>query len=99
MIKRIFKINIEIFFVDNDIIYTYLAISAAVWPFKSTILGFAPLAIKSSTWRTCPARAATCKGVVPFSYTYTNMYNLIKVSPHDTTIICNTSVCIILECI
>jgi hypothetical protein len=28
---------------------TYLAISAAICPFKSTILGFAPLAIKSST--------------------------------------------------
>ena len=68
MVERMLKINIEIFFIDDNIIYTYLAISAAVCPFKSTTLGFAPLTTKSSTWRTCPARAATCKGVVPFSY-------------------------------
>ena len=68
MVERMLKINIEIFFIGDNIIYTYLAISAAVCPFKSTTLGFAPLTTKSSTWRTCPARAATCKGVVPFSY-------------------------------
>ena len=49
----------------------YLAISAGVCPLESIMLGLPPLAIRSSNCKACPARAATCKGVVPFSYKFT----------------------------
>lgn len=46
---------------------SYLAISVGVCPFESNILGFPPLTINNSICKICPALAATCKGVVPFS--------------------------------